>query len=379
MNIKLTNFQKYILEKFYSGVPKKVAISMELRKSIWEDFKINRSINNYNNLKEAVPAIYFEMEKSLDSGRKIQAGVFSECVYSQAIAEKLELNVFNNHIDNKIDTKKFSNTIADKLQHMNTRYSYAGNTKQMTLLQAGGANEVDCALISEEFENVAMIELKEPYARTSQPDLPRYGEDGFLITTEKFEKKNPQFRSMLQELIEEKFNVFDHTGNNYHKFKPESIFTAVSENYSGTKFADFICTEDLNGELVLIATTDITRWAKLEGELRPTGRNSYKVWTPEKLKATLNEKHAIMKSDVVTMKLSEMKARPERGGDGISGWKISPMFFVKLENLRIEDDNVVFNIKNVKQNISDVTAKIDLRAVSHSEVQKYYLERFSNE
>ena len=375
MNKNLTQHQKDILEEFYSGASRKVQISKKDRDQIWKDFKSNRDIKKHLDLREKVPAIYAEMEKSLESGKKIQAGVFSECVYSQAIAEKLKLNIFENHLNIKINKEKFPKVIQDKLNHLNVRYSYTRDDNSFTLMQAGGAKEVDCALISIKNENIAMIELKEPYARTSAPDLPRYSEDGLIISSEKFEKKYPQFRSMVEELLQQKFNIFEHVGKNYSDFKPENIFTAVSENYSGDKFADFICTEEINGELLLIPSSDITLWSKLEGELRPTGRNSYKVWTPNKLLHTLKEKAAVIDSGTVTMRVQDMEERVERGGERVSGWKISPMFWVKVEDLNMNDGNISFSLKSVRQNIADITAKIKLNNINFSEVQKYYLEK----
>ena len=375
MKTNFTQHQKDILEEFYSGEPRKVKISKKDREKIWIDFKSNREIKKYNDLKEKVPAIYAEMEKSLESGKKIQAGVFSECVYSQAIAEKLQLANFENHLNSKVNKEVFPKVIQDKLNHLKVRYSYTRDNDGLTLMQAGGAKEVDCALISVKNENIAMIELKEPYARTSAPDLPRYSEDGLLISSEKFEKKYPQFRSMVEELLKQKFSIFEHVGNNYSNFKPENIFTAVSENYSGEKFADFICTEDVNGDLVLIPSLDITQWSTLEGELRPTGRNSYKVWTPNKLIQTLKENNAQVESDRVTMYIQDLEERVERGGERVSGWKISPMFWVRVEESTVNENRISFSLKSVRQNIADITAKINMKNINFSEVQKYYLER----
>lgn len=374
MKTNLTQPQKEILQEFYSGEPRKVKISKKEREEIWKDFKSNRNIKKYIELKEKVPAIYAEMEKSLESGRKIQPGVFSECVYSQAIAEKLNLVNFENHINLKLNSSKYPVEIQDKLNHLKVRYSYTRINDGLALLQAGGAKEVDCALISVKNGNVSMIELKEPYARTSAPDLPRYSEDGLLISSEKFEKKYPQFRSMVEELLSQNFSIFEHVGNNYSNFKPENIFTAVSENYSGEKFADFISTEDVDGNLVLIPSSDITKWSKLEGELRPTGRNSYKVWTPNKLEKTLNEKNAEIVSDKVTLKMQDLEERIERGGERVSGWKISPMFWVRVEDVTVNEKYVSFSLKSVRQNIADITAKINLKSISYSEIEKYYLD-----
>jgi hypothetical protein len=234
---------------------------------------------------------------------------------------------------------------------------------------------VDSALISFDKKIATMIELKEPYARTSAPDLPKYGEDGYLVSTEKFLIENPQFKSMLEEQINKKFNIFEHLGSNLSDFSLESIETAVTENYLGEKFADFICTEDSSGYLSLIPSSHVALWAELEGELRPTGRNSYPVWTPDKLLSVLLEKGGSVQADTVTMPLSSFKQSKARGGDNISRFKISPLFFVRSEDVNTTKGNVTFKLEAVKQNIPDITAKIDFRNLDVSEVKKFYTDK----
>ena len=47
--------------------------------------------------------------------------------------------------------------------------------------------------------SIFSIEFKEPGAKTREPNLPKYNEDGALIITETFTQKNPQFLDMLNE------------------------------------------------------------------------------------------------------------------------------------------------------------------------------------
>jgi hypothetical protein len=234
---------------------------------------------------------------------------------------------------------------------------------------------VDCALISFDKKIATMIELKEPYARTSAPDLPKYGEDGFLVSSEKFVRENPQFKSMLEEQIKKRFNIFEHLGNNLSDFSPESIESAVTENYSGEKFAAFICTEDSSGYLALIPARDVAIWATLEGELRPTGRNSYPVWTPNKLLSVVKEKGGTVRSDTVFMPLSSFKQSKARGGENISRFKLSPLFFIRSEDVENTESTVKFKLEAVKQNIPDITTKINFKNLDVSKVKKFYTDK----
>ena len=371
----LGSVQKKLLLDFYSRPSSKVAFNTAERKKIWNEFKSHRNLEKFRYLQEDVPAIFAEISKAFINKRNIQPAVFSECVYAQAFANIFNLSVFENHINSEGIKFDFSGIEIPNAEDLTIRYSYSKSDKKISLVQAGGAGGVDCALISFEDKIATMIELKEPYARTSAPDLPKYGEDGYLVSSEKFVQENPQFKSMLEEQIKKRFNIFDHLGSNLSDFSAKSIEKAVTENYSGEKFAHFICTEDSSGYLVLIPSNHVASWAELEGELRPTGRNSYPVWTPNKLLSVLKEKGGIINSDTVIMPLLSFKQSKARGGENISRFKISPLFFVRSEDIESTKGNVIFKIDDVKQNIPDITAKINFKNLDVSKVKKFYTDK----
>jgi len=371
----LSQAQKRMLNQFYSQPAVKVAFNTVERKKIWNEFKKTRSLVKHSHLETEVPAFFAELKKSLVNKKNIQPAVFSECVYAQALADKFKLSVFENHIISEGLNFDFQDIHIPVAENLSVRYSYSDYDKKLSLVQAGGASGVDCALISFEERTATMIELKEPYARNSAPDLPKYGEDGYLVSSDKFELENPQFKSMLEEQIKKKFNVFDHIGKNFSDFSPESIKTAVTENYAGIKYADFICTEDSSGFLVLIPSSHVANWAVLEGELRPTGRNSYPVWTPKKLVKVLREKGASIIDETVTMPLASFKQSKARGGEIISRFKISPLFFVRSVDVENTKGTVSFKLNSVKQNIPDITTKMNFKNLQLSDVKKYYEDK----
>lgn len=374
-SLTLSKAQKKVLSDFYSKPSTKVAFNKAERRKIWDEFKVERNLKKFSYIEEAVPAIFAEINKAVVHEKNIQPAVFSECVYAQALANKFDLSIFENHINSEGIKFDFSGIEIPKVEELTIRYSYSRSDKEISLVQAGGAGGVDCALISFEEKLATMIELKEPYARTSAPDLPKYGEDGFLVSSEKFVQENPQFKSMLEEQIRKKFNIFDNIGSNLSDFSAESIESAVTENYSGEKYADFICTEDSSGYLVLIPSSHVAIWAKLEGELRPTGRNSYPVWTPKKLLSVIAEKGGSVHSDTVTMPLSSFKQSKARGGENISRFKISPLFFVRSADVGSTKGMVTFKLDTVKQNIPDITAKINFKNLQVFEVKKFYMDK----
>jgi hypothetical protein len=371
----LSNAQKKVLLEFYGRPATKVAFNTIERKKIWDEFKKHRKIDSFNSLKVQVPAFFSEMNKALVNKKNIQPAVFSECVYAQAIADKFELTVFSNHKDTQGVEFSFENIDIKDVKNLTVRYSYTDLKNKITLIQAGGASGVDCALVSYEEKIATMLELKEPYARTSAPDLPKYGEDGILVTSDRFEKDYPQFKSMLEEQIKNRFNVFEHVGKNFSDFSSKSIEKAVTENYTGTKYADFICTEDSSGCLVIVPCGHVAKWAKLEGELRPTGRNSYPVWTPVKLTKVIKEKGGKVVGDSVTMPLSSFKQSKARGGERISRFKISPLFFIRSEDAETTQSQVSFTLDSVEQNIPDITTKINFKGIQFSKLKEFYTDK----
>jgi hypothetical protein len=369
----LTDLQKKLMKYFYETPQLRISLNIAERKNIWDDFVKNRDIENISHLEKVVPAIYFEMEKALTQNQNIQSAVFSECVYAQALAAKFKLSKFEHYLENvKIDLSVKKEDLG-KIPKLTARYAYSSPGGNEVLYQAGGAGAVDCAFKTDFDPGFAMIELKEPYARTSDPNLPKYGEDGYIVSSEEFEGKYPQLVPMLKEHIEKNLNAFEHLGRNVNTFSTENIIKAVSENYSGEKFADFICTEDSNGFLVMLPSSDVSRWAKLEGELRPSGRNKAKVWTPIRLEKVLRDRGADIKSLNITMPLSLLKTTNKRGGSQTSRFKIDPSFFVYKKDIEIKGEFVHFDLSAVNQLIPSITAKMDFRGLKIANVKNYYL------
>lgn len=245
------------------------------------------------------------------------------------------------------------------------------------LIQAGSCNGIDSALITVVDLTIYTTEFKEPYAKASEPDLPKYGEDGILIITTPFLGKYYQFEAMLDE--QKGLNFFENIGNNIHNFSQETIKIAVSNNYKEIKkYADVICTEDKNGYFVMMPSNQTYLWAKMEGEIRPAGRNHYNVWTPKALKAFLEEKNAEISNSIVTLEKSKLEVRTERGGAGkISGYKINSLFFIYVKDCLDKGSHISFDISKVQQLNPTITAKMDFRGtLNYTEVKTYYNSLF---
>jgi len=132
-------------------------------------------------------------------------------------------------------------------------------------------------------------------------------------------------------MLDEKscLNFFDTMGSNIHGFSEENVRIAVDRNYI-KKHADVIVTESRKGVLIMLPSNHISRWADIHGEIRPAGRNPYKVWTPFMAKKIILQKGGKIENNTVTIKKSNLEVRKSRGNKKrISGYKTAPGEFKK--------------------------------------------------
>ena len=367
--IPLTKPQLEIMTEFYSKKPIKVVFNKATRNELWKIATKRQDIPLSFKLNVACPALEHQIIRSYRSEKNIQSAVFSECVYAQTLANMLGLSCFNICVD---VPSFLPNHITQLLKSylLTPRYVYSNTDKSRMLVQAGGCNGIDSALITVIDLNVYTIEFKETGAKTSEPDLPRYKEDGKLITTADFQRRYPQFTDMLSQHIGT--SMFDIMGNNIHKFTSESIYVAVTNNYV-KKFADVCCTEDKNDYLVMLPLNQVSQWAVIKGEIRPAGRNHYSVWTPIALKEFIKDKGGIVKNDFVTIDKNKLSERRARGGNKkITGYKINQLFFVYTDNCQVENNDLVFSLNSVRQLNPTIAGKVFFDDLQYLAIKKYY-------
>lgn len=369
--IPLTKPQSEIMNDFYYIKPTRVLFNKTERTKLWQFAKSRKKIPTIYNLSIVCPALQNEIDQSYKTGNNIQSAVFSECVYAQTLANMFNLTVFNNcrnsssHIPVSVLNLLSSYSLVP-------RYSYSTTDTKRMLIQAGGHGGIDSALITVIDLNIYTIEFKEPGAKTSEPDLPKYGEDGRLITNGVFTAKYPQFSEMLKQHIG--LNFFEHMGSNINDFTFDSINHAVSNNYSSSnKYAHVCCTEDINGFLVMMPINQIQLWARVEGEIRPSGRNHYLVWTPKSLQRFILNLNGKIKNNIVTLPLNQLEVRKERGGNNaISGYKITPLFFVYTKDSKIKKNNLICNFESIRQLNPTIAAKVFFEKLKYEDVKKHY-------
>ena len=163
-------------------------------------------------------------------------------------------------------------------------------------------------------------------------------------------------------------------GSNVNDFTFDSINRAISDNYSSSnKYAHVCCTEDIHGFLVMMPINQIQLWARVEGEIRPSGRNHYSVWTPKALQRFIINLGGKIENNIVSLPIEKLEIRKERGGNNaISGYKITPLFFVYLKDSKIENNTLKCNFKSIRQLNPTISAKVFFEKLDYKEVKQYY-------
>lgn len=371
--VTATNRQSFAMNAFYAMPETRVVFSKSERQDVWNEFKTTGSVSQLPQIRQKCPALAAEIDRAYLSDSLIQSAVFSECSYAQTLATKLRLTSFLDLRDAPSTTLPSETRLILDTHAITARYAYLNDDKSIALIQAGGHNGIDALLISHQHNEVIRLEFKEPAAKTSEPDLPQYGEDGLLRVDQAWLTKNPQFHDMVMDQANSRLNFFDVAGSNINDFAPESIERAVRENYQGEKFADLFLTEDSDGFLTLIPSTDASKWADLKGEIRPAGRNHYKVWTPGALDQVIRERGGQYSQDLVSIPLTSLATAAPRGGTGISRYKLHPFFFVKAKDARVELSQVRFNIRSIRQIRPTISAHMYFTGLNVRKVKDFYL------
>lgn len=373
--IPLAKAQREILSEFYQVEHTRVIFTKSERHNIWLNFKIAKKVPSIA-LDSLCPALLAELEKSISSDHLIQSAVFSECVYAQTLANMIELTEYFNFA-NSPGCLSGSVTNLITSYHMKPRYVYKSPDGRRALIQAGGFGGVDSALISIEDNNLFTIEFKEPGSKTSEPDLPPYGEDGFLVSSPEFLGSYSHFEKMLTEQLDKRLNFWEVMGSNINDFEAQSVQIAVSENYAAKKFADVICVEDTNGYLTMIPANQAGLWADIRGEIRPAGRNPYSVWTPEKLTSFITALGGRVEGESIFFPLAAMVTAKRRGGnEDIGRFKINPLFFVRADDVEITGDEACFKLNRVKQLRPTISAHMFFKGLEVTKVHDYYRSEF---
>jgi hypothetical protein len=124
----------------------------------------------------------------------------------------------------------------------------------------------------------------------------------------------------------------------------------------------------------MLPANDVSKWAHLEGEIRPSGRNRAKVWTPNRLIKSIEHIGGQVGKNRATVPIDSLKPARERGGDSFTRHKIDAFFYVRTEDVEFGRTEANFELSKVWQLIPSITAKMKFQKLDVEKVKQYYLD-----
>ena len=302
-----------------------------------------------------------EIKKQYERNMALQPGVLSECNYVETLARLFRLNKcldLNNVTFNQVPIEAAKYLIPSAETISGGRYLYYNTKKDIFLFQYGNPETGDAVMVID--GNKIKLEFKERTAKTGEYDITGlYGEDGKLIISDDFANKNPEYVPFIEQFNEET-NVIEQIGHNFNTFDEETKIASIQEYFIKNEI-DVLISSTKENELIALTPDSIT--LELEdgtsiistqnSEIRTSGRNYTKIFTPELFRQTLQKigaKEIDNETVLVNINTPFVEKVNGRGLNQITRIKFNKIFFIKIENITWQDENnIIFKINDVCQ------------------------------
>jgi hypothetical protein len=320
----------------------------EFINEFFSNFKLNS--NNF------IKPILYEFEKQFNKRMALQGGIISECVFAQTIAELFDFN-------DVFDCDKGLSPIQINKSIQNVRYIYFNKQNQSSYLcQLGSPNEPDLIYVKDDC--LCKIDIKENPSKLGELDITgKYGEDGKLIIGSKFIYEHNYGVKMIKEFNDYnkgENNVFKWLGKNFKDFSLETLLVAAFD-HNDVKNVSFLLSYDLNNKILPIPLKMIDKIVDFSmSELRVSGRNHSKVYTMNNLKSLINVLGGKIEKQIVKLHRSKILTTLARGKSSVSRIKLNNIYFVKVENVSEEGENIFFDLNSVRQLIPTISPHLNI-------------------
>lgn len=302
-----------------------------------------------------------EIKKQYERNMALQPGVLSECNYVETLARLFRLNKcldLNNVTFNQVPIEAAKYLIPSAETISGGRYLYYNTKKDIFLFQYGNPETGDAVMVID--GDKIKLEFKERIAKTGEYDITGlYGEDGKLIISDDFANKNPEYVPFIEQFNEET-NVIEQIGHNFNTFDEETKIASIQEYFIKNEI-DVLISSTKENELIALTPDSIT--LELEdgtsiistqnSEIRTSGRNYTKIFTPELFRQTLQKigaKEIDNETVLVNINTPFVEKVTGRGLNQITRIKFNKIFFIKIENITLQDENnIIFKINDVCQ------------------------------
>ena len=320
-----------------------------------------------------------EIEKQILEQKALQRGIISECVFVQTLATILGLNKFYDLETGAVasipkEVKANLDKVQDKAKTgCAARYVYYKcNDYDNILFQYGNPTAIgDATAIL--FSNDIIIEIKDMPALLMDKDL-EYDENGHLIVTDEIRQDFPNYVAYI-EAFNTTTTVFNEFGHNYPILSNADVSDRAKFilSYINSSFMDVLMTA-ADDKLVVIKKDDLTKplsdnqlILSTDGsEIRTTGKNKKKVFTPIYMRNTLLSLGvSIDSNDICSVDKNNSNVIgfiQGRGTTDVTRFKLTNCFFVENKGGKLKDcnDHWEFALSDVLQCKSGISVHVGL-------------------
>lgn len=293
-----------------------------------------------------------EYEKQYTRSMALQPAILSECFVAQTLADMFELDEFLD-ADEKEENIPSQLLLAlirargGELEAAIPRYIYYSNTKNIVLLQYGDSSSIDAVFVKDGYR--VRLELKEEKAKLGEYDL-NYNEEGTLIPTQNIIENHKEYISFIDR-FNEVTNVFSHMGSNFKigSYLTDELLESIVAAVFDLKKIDLYILQK-GRKIFCVPSRDLISSVDVSGsEIRMTGKNKYKVFTPNKLNELLNNLGATISDGIVSVPYDQNNNTIGRGRSVITRYKLNSLFLVEYKNIIINDGIVSFRYNDIRQ------------------------------
>lgn len=316
---------------------------------------------------DKVPSISNYIDDQIRQHKALQPGILAECDFVHTLARILGCTEFRDASDSAKSVPAF---VLNKLPVVRINkdecvaarfFYYDKKDPEKVLIQYGNPEGKDASVVF--YVHEVVLEIKDMPAVYKDKDL-YYDEAGFLIADDDILKNYPVYASLIDE-FNNRTCVWNELGHNY-PLDPKSV-RGLLFNGKGSEFDLLLTAKD--DRLVVIRRQDLG--ADIGGksvvstdhsEIRMTGKNGAKVFTPLSLKSELRAIGAYEHCGVwfVPENAGIMGLAKGRGKNEITRLKLTPSFYLKYKDVRHMNGHYNFDLADVKQSKCGISIHLDI-------------------
>ncbi len=348
--------------------------------------KFDEYIENYRNeigvIKKLKSGTY-ELEKQFVQNKALQPGILSECNYVETLAKLFNLNKcidLDSRPINSIPAECATFFRSGKLTYSCARYLYYNpRNTDIFIFQYGNPAAGDAEIIIN--GNNVRLEFKENNAKAGEYDITGlYDENGKLLISNAFRENTPELVPFIEKFNEET-NVIEQIGHNYNNFDEQTKLESIHEYFLKHNIDVLVTSANDNSLIALtpdcldVALEDGTRFVSTDNsEIRTSGRNYRKIFTNQLFDKTLELLDAIKistKEYKVKLNHNLVEIVNARGTKKPSRIKFRNVFFVDIENSKLDQEYVIFSRDDVRQLTPSISMHIKI-TTSKDTLMKYF-------